>query len=561
MSADVVSRRESVRGATALRGRGRRRPTPYQVWGGLFWLVMTLAYWRVPLCCDAGQHAAVVERLRADLLHPRHPMADLPGAGSPYYSPYAVAQGAFARLTGLGGWAVVRLSGPVNLLVLLTGIGRFVRVLTPRRTAPVLCLFAMVLLWGTERAWWSGYLGLMSMTGSLGYPSTLAIGLAFWAWAFTGRLAAGTGGPVRFVGPGGLGSLWGYAALGALYGLVLLVHPITSVAAVLGGVAFAAGPQRGRRPAVAARWLLAAASAFLVAYAWPYFDVFALTGDRSVDAMHRRLYESMPGHFWLALTGVPALWLRVRRARRSGGQWWRDPLVLMFVLECAAVAYGWVSGHYTYGRILGLTLVPLQFALGVELAEPRPWGVWRRVLGGVAAAGALTGFLTVQAGAVVPRRLDPVGFAQPPRWPTYDWAARHIRPGEAVIADGYYSVHLLAGYGPDLAAPAWPDPALAESERLRRLTAVRAYLDPSSTRAGRAAVARRYHARWLLLTRWRQVPEEATVVAWSPETGEVLARIGEWPGTRTGAPAGAGAGATGGAGAGVKAGAGVRAVR
>lgn len=559
MSADVVTRREAVRGATASRGRFRRRPTPYQVWGGVFWLVMTLAYWRTPLCCDAGQHAAVVERLRADLLHPRHPMADLPGAGSPYYSPYAVAQGAFARLTGLSGWAVVRLSGPVNLLVLLTGIGRFTRVLTPRRAAPVLCLFAMVLLWGTERAWWSGYLGLMSMTGNLGYPSTFAIGLAFWAWAFTGRRAAGGGGLVRFVGPAGLGSWWGYAALGVLYGLILLVHPITSIAAVLGGVAFVAARQRGRRPAVVCRWLLAGAVALLVASAWPYFDVFALTGDHSVDAMHEQLYEGMPGHFWLALTGVPALWLRARRARRGEGHGWRDPLVLMFALACAVVAYGWVSGHYTYGRILGLTLVPLQFALGVELAEPRPWGPWRRVLGAVAAAAALTGFLTVQAGAVVPRWLDPVGFAQPPHWPTYDWAARYIRPGEAVIVDGYYSVHLLAGYGPDLAAPAWPDPALAESERLRRLSAVRAYLDPSSTRAGRMAVARRYHARWLLLTRWRAVPEEVTVVAWSRETGEVLARIG--PGTRTGAAAGAGAGAKGGAGTGAKAGAAVRAAR
>ena len=115
---------------------------------------MSLAYWRVPLCCDAGQHAAVVERLKAICSTPRHPMADLPGAGSPYYSPYAVAEGAFARLTGLAGREVVQLAGPLNLLVLLTGIGRFVRVLTPRPWAPVLALAAMTLLCGTERAWW-----------------------------------------------------------------------------------------------------------------------------------------------------------------------------------------------------------------------------------------------------------------------------------------------------------------------------------------------------------------------------------------------------------------------
>ncbi|MFG3385612.1 MULTISPECIES: hypothetical protein [Streptomyces] len=517
MSAGVLVRRP-VHGATALRGRRPWRPTPYQAAGFLFFLVMTLAYWAVPLCCDAGQHAAVVERLKADLLHPRHPMADLPGEGSAYYSPYAVAQGLFARLTGLGGWEVVRLAGPLNLLVLLTGLGRFVRVLSPRPWAPVLALGAMTLLWGTERAWWSGYLGLMSMTGNLGYPSAFAIGLTFWAWALTGARARDER-RVRYVGPSGLRGLPGYAGLGLLYALILLVHPITAVAAALGAAALVAGWQRGWRGPVVGRWALTGAVAVASAALWPYFDVFALAGDGSVDGMHRVLYLELPGEFWLALLGLPALWLRGRASAR-------DPLVLMFALDCAVVAYGWFSGHYTYGRILGLTLVPLQFALAVELAAPRPWGWWRRALGSVAAAGALLGFLTVQAGAVVPRTLDPVGFEQPPHWPTYAWAARHIGPGEVVITDGYYAGHAIAGYGPNLAAPAWPDPSLDERERGRRVADVETYLAPGSTRAERAAIVRRYDVRWLLLTRWQPVPEEAVVVAWSERTGEVLARVG-----------------------------------
>ncbi|MEV5435784.1 hypothetical protein AB0K80_07075 [Streptomyces sp. NPDC052682] len=510
--------RWTARGATALRGGRPWRPTPYQFAGFLFFLVMSLAYWRVPLCCDAGQHAAVVERLRADLLHPRHPSADLPGAGSPYYSPYAVVQGLFARLTGLTGWEVVKLTGPVNLLVLLTGLGRFVRVLSPRPWAPVLALGAMTLLWGTERAWWSGYLGLMSMTGTLGYPSACAAGLTFWAWALTGARARDAG-PVRFVGPSGQRGLAGYAGTGVLYGVILLVHPITSVAAGLGAVALVAGWQRGRRAAVAARWAVTCGAALLVAGSWPYFDVFALATDGSVDAMHRGLYLRLGERYGLALLGLPALWLRWRRSAR-------DPLVLMFAADCLVVAYGWVSGHYTYGRILGLALVPPQFALAVELAAARPWPVWRRVLGGAAAAGACAGFLTVHAGAVVPRALDPVGFAQPPRWPSYDWAARYIRPGEVVITDGYYAVHAIAGHGANLAAPAWPDPALDERQRRRLLADVRAYLAPDSTRTERTALARRHRVRWLLLTRWHPVPEEAVVVAWSRRTGEVLARVG-----------------------------------
>ncbi|MFC7310511.1 hypothetical protein ACFQVC_40650 [Streptomyces monticola] len=500
-----------VRGATAVMG-GRRslRPSPYLVFGTLFWVLMSAAAWRVPICCDFGQHAAVVERLKADLLNPAHPMADLPGAGSAYYSPYAVAQGLVAQLTGLAGWQVVKLTGPLNLLLLLTGLGRVVRTLSPRPWAPVLALAFMVLLWGTKMAWWSGYLGLMSMTGHLSFPSTFGIGLAFWIWASTARLAR-SGGPLA-----------AYAGLGILSGVVLLVHPISAVAAMIGVAAFVAGWQRDWHARVVGRWALVAVVAVLVATAWPYYSVFSLVGDQSVDWIHKQLYTEMDARFWLALIGLPALWLRGLRDRR-------DPLVLMFVTEVAVIAYGWLSGHYTYGRILGLTLVPLQFALAVELAQARPWPAGRRFLAQATAAAAALGFL-VQGGAVVPRSVDPVGLDQPPRWAEYDWAARRIGPGEVVLTDGYRPSRSLPGYGPNLVAPAWPDASLPEPERARRQRDVAAYLDPGSTRAERAAIVARYHVRWLLLDPSQKAPQEAVVVAWGPRTGEALARVG--PGRR-----------------------------
>ncbi|MFB7935266.1 hypothetical protein ACFC4C_39860 [Streptomyces sp. NPDC056039] len=518
MSASVLVRR-TVRGATALRGGPMGRLTPYRLFGALFWLVMTLAYWRVPLCCDAGLHAAVVERLRADLLRPAHPMADLPGEGSPYYGPYAVAQGALARLTGLSGWGVLKLAGPVHLLVLLTGLGRFVRTLTPRPWAPVLALLFMTLLWGTARIPGSGHLDLLAMTTNLGHPSALAIGLTLWAWAWTATRARADA-PVRFVGPSGLGGRAGYAGLGALYGLILLTDAVTAASALIGAVAIVASRQRGWRRPVVARWALAGVVCGAVAVAWPYYDVLDPVSWTVGDAGDLRLSEEMFAGSWLALLGLPALWVRARGSLR-------DPLVLMFLLECPLVAYGLLSGHFAYAAALWAVLLPPQCALAVELAAPRPWRRARKVLGGVAAAGVCAGFVTVHAGAVVPRSVDPVGFAQPVRRPAYDWAAAHIGPGEVVITDGYRAGQSLAGYGPNLVAPVRPDPALDERERERRAADVRAYLAPGSTRAGRAAVVRRYHVRWLLLTPRHPLPEEAVVVAWSRETGEVLARVGD----------------------------------
>lgn len=501
--------RRALTGATALRGGGRWRPTPYQLAGLLCWLALSLAFWAVPLCCDAGLHAAAVERLRDDLLHPRHPTADLPGAGSPAYTPCALAQGVFARVTELGGREVLRLAGPLNLLVLLAGLGRFVRVLSPRRRAPVLALAGVTLLWGAQAGGWSGGPGPAS---TLPYPSVLAVGLTFWAWALTGARARDTE-PVRHVGPGGLRGLPGYAGLGVLYGLVLLVHPATGVVAGAGAAALVAGWQRGWRWALAGRWALTGAVALLVGAVWPYFDVAAAAGEPGAGI------PATGGALWPALLGLPALWLRARR----GPRW--DPLVLMAVVGGAPALYGWVGGHPGYGGMLWLAAVASVCALAVELAAPRPWPVRRRVLGAAATAGAGAALLGVTAGGLVPGAPGPAVSASS-RWPDYTWAARHIGRGEVVITDGVRAARTLPGYGPYLVAPVVPDASLDAAERQRRTAAVRVFLDPGSAPAERAAVARRYRVRWLLLTPRTPLPAEAVVVAWSGRTGEVLARVG-----------------------------------
>ncbi|MER6181715.1 hypothetical protein [Streptomyces sp. NPDC001652] len=344
MSSGLLSRR-SLRGATALRGGRAWRPGPFPVFGFLCWLVMSLAYWAAPLCCEAGLHAAVIERLRVDLWHPRHPLTDLPGAGSPYYSPYAVAQGVFARLTGLGGWEVVRLAGPLNLLVLLTGLGRLVRVLTPRPWAPVLALPVLL------------------TAGDPGSPAAFAVGLSLWAWALTGARARNDG-ALRYAGPSGLPGIAGYAGAGVLYGAVLLIDPVTAVGAVTGAVAFVAGWQRGWGRAVGVRWAVTAGVAVVVAVGWPYFDLVA----------PERV--PVPWRFWPVLVGLPALWARGRR----------DPLTVTFVLGCAVAACG-------YGGIAGV--VALVCAAAVELPAPRPWGARRGVYAAVVAAVACLGLLTV----------------------------------------------------------------------------------------------------------------------------------------------------------------------
>lgn len=368
-------------------------PSPYLVLGGLLWAVLSAAAWQAPLCCEAGLQAAVVERLRVNLLHPAFPMTDLPAVASAHYSPYALLQGLAARASRLSGPSVVAVAASVNLLLLLTGIGRLTRLLTPNRWVPVLVLVPLALIHWADPARWSA-------------PSTFAVAVTLHLWAWTGRTTA------RTARPGdpkpGRTPRWAEAAgIGVLLGLVLLVHPPTAIGAAIGCVALIAVRTRTRIRPTLWRWTFAVVCAVAVASLWPYYN--GLTAPRT-PADGRT-------------TGPPAT-------------------------------------------------------------------------KGVRAAG------------------EP-----------YAWATAHVPPGEVVLTDSRPAMYALAGHGAYVLADALPDAGLARTERRERSRAVAAYLDVSTPQARRDGITARYGVRWLLLTRFQRLPENATMLAFSPATGEVLARV------------------------------------
>ena len=481
-----------------------RRNAPYVVYGALFWLVLAIVVFHTPIGGDFGQNAAAVERISKNWRHPANPVIKEPGHGSPYFSPYLVALGFAARATGAAAWEALRWSGLLNLAVLVAGVGIYARTLSRRPLAPVYALAAFTLLWGWQPSFWSGFCGLSSLSQVAPYPSTFAVGLTFLLWAWTDRVVRRGG------------NWWAHAGLGALGGTLLLIHPITALAAATGVAATVVGRQRIWTRRTAATWAVTLAVALTVAAAWPYFDVFSLAGDTTVDAVHRRLYEQLLPWYGLALVGLPALaW----RARRN----WRDPLVLMFCADCAIAGYGWISGHYTYGRVFGLLLVPLQFALAVELAEIPPWTRLRALLAPLA-VGALCVAFATQAGSVLPRGVLPA-LTRPAPWNDYRWVADRVPAGSVVLTDGYQSSHILPAFGLYTVWPAWPDPSTTVADRNRRSVAVSSYFDPSTQAAARRAVVRRYDVGWLLLSRGEHVPYQGAVAARNTTTGETLVRL------------------------------------
>ncbi|MER5785245.1 hypothetical protein ABT104_26560 [Streptomyces mobaraensis] len=435
---------------------------------------------RLPWAGDLGMHAAVVERLRADPLHPGHPLvdADVP---SPYYSPWMVLLALLAAATGASALAVLHLAALAGLVALGTGVRAFVRTLTGRRAAVPLALLCVLFLYGTRLFAWSGVPGLTSLALTVAYPSTLALGLALHLWALLRRAVGERWGTVRFLG------------LGLLLAVVLLVHQFTGAVAVLGVMSVLLGsrPLPGR-----AVWLRVGAGALLAGAAlaaWPYYPFTALSGADGLEAIHRPLYQHLVSKFCLVALGLVALGARCRRDRR-------DPLVLLFALGTAVFAAGGLTGHWSWGRILPAVLLPAQLALAVEVAG-RTGRRTGPLLAGATAAALLAGAY-VQAGTVayaLPARAARIVRAHVPSiapWPSFTWAAARVPAGETVMTDDYHALRMLPAYGPYTVAPAYPDVFLTDERERRAVT--RRYYAPSATRAQRLGALREYGARWVL---------------------------------------------------------------
>jgi hypothetical protein len=460
----------------------RWRPPPYLLVSILVLVLLTLIALRRPWVGDFGLHAAVIERLREDLLDPGNPQVDAE-VPSPYFSPYMLVLALAARAMGISGQTALTLAAPFCAVLLLYALWRFVRVFTESRWAPVVALATVLLLWGPHVTAFSGFLALRGLPLITPYPSTLATALMLLCWVIAWTAVEQP-------------TLPRWLSVGLLGGLIVLVHPFTAVGTLLGAVAFiaAATPRLGRAHLVGI--LVAATLAAAVALAWPYFSVVKIFTEASdLDPIHTALYADIRGWYGFGLAlGLPSIALRLRRSPL-------DPLVLLSALAGAVVLYGGLSGHYAWGRVWPVLMLTLQVAVAVELT--RAWKAdFRRVALAVVTAIACAAGVIFQYGNLMlvlpPNRLSQhmrqIHHVVPANG--YGWAERHLSSGETAVVSDQSVARILLRDGVRFVVPPWPEPLLNDGPR--RVDDQRAMLDARTPEPRRHELFANYGVDWVL---------------------------------------------------------------
>jgi hypothetical protein len=320
----------------------------------LLLLLMLVHACRGAWVSDFWEHAAAVRELATHPVSPHHPLllSDAPHA---FFSPYALVLAGVSRLSETDPVTVLAAAGIANLLLLLLGLRWFAVVLFQREPDAISFYFLLFLLvlWGRDPWFWSGFLHFGALAHVLPYPSTLAAALMFGGLAAYARhLQTGR---ARWVLP-----------LFPLLWFCFLAHPTTALGMLVGLLAIFVG--FAGRPSVRSLSLLLALCALplLATAAWPYFDFLELLFHPSLGhEFHdksRLLYTDVLPKVFPALAGVPILAMRLRDDRRDALAWLALGLIGVYAL-------GVLTGSWGAGRVMGQLVIFLQLAVAVWVAQ------------------------------------------------------------------------------------------------------------------------------------------------------------------------------------------------
>jgi len=427
---------------------------------------------------DFWEHAAVVRALAAHPLSPSHPLlaVDQPHA---FFSPYALAVGLTARVTGCSPATALSVAGMFNLALLVFALRRFVQRRFSAPHADFYALLFTLVLWGYPTVLFSGMLSLQWLGNVLGYPSTFATGLLLLVWS------------LALEGVFSRGRVW---LLTVCLGTLILTHPPTALGAGVGLLAFTVEGAGGRLKPALIRVALLGAIAMLLALAWPYYPLTGVLRDgHFFHESNRAMYAEALGDALPALAGLPLLALRLRNR-------WRDGLGLVFLALFAVYLAGAFSGQWSWGRVLpvlvlALHLVAADFAARMEAAwrsQGTPLSNSQRAGGWLLAAVVL-----FCAARFTPEVIRP--FRDSPRFPArYEPLTRWVGENDVVVADLVTSWYLPAYCGKVVASI---HPLAFVPDQRERGEDLRRFFHPKAGLELRRSVIARQGARFVLLDR------------------------------------------------------------
>ncbi len=295
---------------------------------------------------DYWETSATVREIARNPLHPQNPLLALGEGTSPRIVPYTLLWGSVMRLTSLPLPATMILAALVNILMLTSGLYRFVSQKFKNDRLPLYVLLTMLLLWGAGYSQANAY-QLEILVWSAPYVGIAAFAICFHALA----------GLQRFLD---LRSWYGLSEYTLLSIVVFLTHPITAAFLFVAALALLF---ESRSLKLIVLLQVVPLLCLAVALVWPFFDYWTVLTKGSSEAWFvSPMFSNRPAAIGTAFVGIPILAYFVYRRRVSF-------LAYGFAMCAAAYLASDILDVLIGGRFLFWAMVFLHIGIALYVLE------------------------------------------------------------------------------------------------------------------------------------------------------------------------------------------------
>ena len=298
---------------------------------------------------DFWEHAAVVKELKQNPLHPSHPIISS-SQSHVFYSPYSLLVAITAKITGLNPFRALQLFGLGNMCFLLFGLGFFCRVFFKQNGYSVAsaALVLMMLFWGREPLFWSGFYHLMGLYLVIPYPSSFALAFSLCLIAYSANRLLN----YRTVSLVALGSA-----------VVFISHPTTAIFlfCTLFCVQALYHPFEWKNLLM---YFIVVVLTFILVWCWPYFNPIRMFGENNAvfNDQSYPLYLDLKWRYWPIAFALPGLIL-IRKSK-----------ALLFLYGTIFVllmvfSVGYLLQIFSMGRLISAILLMSHIAIACCFIE------------------------------------------------------------------------------------------------------------------------------------------------------------------------------------------------
>lgn len=449
---------------------------------------------------DFWEHAAVVNELTRCLVHPRHPMLDLPAAHA-FFSPYSLLVAVFSRATGCGAIRALQCFAFFNLLLFLSSFYFFCRAVFKANYSLIagLSLLFILFFWGSSPFLWSGFYHIFVLNYVLPYPSTFAMSLSF---VTLGLLA---------------GNKPGFniktAIIGLLAAVVFLSHPYTGLFLLIAVAAMVLVFYNASLKDIACSLCLVLMFPLLLCCAWPYYGFVQLMTGSNADfhEISKVLYERPAGIYWPVILSLPAVFF-VKKDRTL----YFLLLALAFMLLLSLLVY--VSGSYGILRIMSTVMLFAQVIIAYTLVTVTSGNF--KGMGKIYCSVVLFLFTAslIKNISGLSKTLNITKPVNRDYYQRYEFLKTTVPAGALVLADLMSSWYIPVYSGKVLASV---HPLFLVTDNNKRQDKVNSFFNPHTNDSVRKAVILKYRPAYILIDAKRDVLSMPTI-AWLKSTGKMV---------------------------------------